>query len=304
MSLAFRDYLDTKFALDERSLNPQVRSAFLDELRQRQRFSCLDLGTGSGASIWRLLHSGLPANLEITAVDRDAEILALASRRLAILLAARDYEVMAIPGGIRAHRDRRHITIDFITANLPDFKPKARKHYDAVIAQALMDLLPPQLMARRIADWLRPEGVFYTSLNYDGNTTLFPLYPDEALEERILGAYDRSMEQRRVDGHGIGGARSGRRMHAALRQAGLEILTYGTSDWNLVPFRGVYPERESLCLTALLDMILNEAERSGEFTTDALDSWYQSRLRQIEAGELGFIVHQIDILARKPAPKT
>jgi SAM-dependent methyltransferase len=301
-TLSFRDYLDTKAALDERSLNPEVRTAFLDILRDREWLTCLDLGTGTGASLWRLLNAELFADLAITAVDRDPALLDIAFKRATVLLRARDFTVSTpAAGSIRARRETRHIAIDFITADLQHFNSaEDTGRFDAVIAHQVMDILPLRTMAERIAGWLRPRGVFYATLNYEGETALFPMYREAELEERILAVYDASMEQRRVWDQASGGARSGRRLYGALLENGLEPLAYGASDWNLTPIRRAYRDRDDLCLAALLDMIRNEAAQSGEFSGEALELWYRDRLRKMESGKLGLIVHQIDLLAEKP----
>jgi SAM-dependent methyltransferase len=301
MTLSFRDYLDIKAALDERSLNASVRSAFLHALKNREGLACLDLGVGTGASLWRLLNAGLAADLTITAVDREPELLEIAFRRAVILLGARDYP-LTLPSDacIRAQRGGRQIAIDFVTADLKDFmRTEESGLYDAVVAHHVMDLLPPSAMAERIGAWLRPRGVFYATLNYDGGTSLFPAYRDEALEGRILAAYDASMENRRVWGLASGGARSGQRLYAALLESGFEPLAYGSSDWNLTPCRRVYRDRDDICLVKLLKMIHDEAANSGEFEDRALRSWHQNRELDIACRRLGLIVHQIDLLAQR-----
>ncbi len=301
MTISFRDYLDIKSALDERSLNTQVRTAFLHSLRGREWLACLDLGVGAGASLWRLLNSDLAADLAITAVDRDPELLELAFRRTAVLLGARDFDLsMPSPDRIRARRGNRQIAIDFVSADVKDFNPSGETgHYDVVLAHHLMDLLPPGAMAERIALWLRPRGVFYATLNYDRGTALFPAYRDEALEERILAAYDASMEKRQVWGQSCGGARSGQRLYGALLENGFEPLAYGSSDWNLTPYRRVYRDRDDLCLAELLKTIHNEAVNSGEFGDGLLETWYRDRQLEINCHKLGLIIHQIDLLAQK-----
>jgi SAM-dependent methyltransferase len=302
MTISFRDYLDVKTALDERSLNPVVRTVFLDTLRGREWLTCLDLGTGTGASLWRLLNAELSAGLAITAVDRDPVLLDIAFKRTTVLLRARGFTVSTpAAGSIRARRGTCHIAIDFIAADLQHFNPvKDAGRFDAVIAHQVMDLLPPRTMAERIAGWLRPRGVFYATLNYEGETALFPVYREVELEDRILAVYDASMEKRRVWDQASGGARSGRRLYGALLENGFAPLAYGSSDWNLAPLRRAYLDRDDLCLIALLDMIRDEATQSGEFSGKALDLWYRDRLHKLENGELGLIVHQIDLLAEKP----
>lgn len=300
MSVTLRDYLDIKFALDERSLNPAVKSAFFGALRDRAALACLDIGAGSGATLWRLLNADLKAPLEVTAVDREPALLELAQRRAVTLLGARGYKVTATPGAIKAKRGRRQIAVEFIMADLEHFEHDRLGHYDAVIAHAVMDLLPPQAMAGRISGWLKPHGMFYATLNYDGGTSLWPIHRDQALEERIFCAYDAAMERRRIWDQSSGGPRTGRRLHAALLETGLDVLAYGSSDWNLAPLNRRYRDREALCLIGLLDLIRDEATKSGQFVQDELDAWHQGRLRDVRDARLGLVVHQLDFLAAKP----
>ncbi|MGZ8217732.1 class I SAM-dependent methyltransferase [Methylomagnum sp.] len=300
MSVTLRDYLDIKFALDERSLSPAVKSAFFAALRDRAALACLDIGTGTGASIWRLLNADLKARLEITAVDRDQALLELAHRRTVALLGARGFKVTASPGAIKARQGKRQVAVEFIMADLEHFEHDRLGHYDAVIAHAVMNLLPPQAMAGRISGWLKPRGVFYATLNYDGGTSLLPIYRDQALEDRVFAAFDAAMERRRVWDQSGGGARSGRRLHAALLETGLEVLAYGSSDWNLTPESRRYRDRESVCLTELLELMRNEAAQSGQFVEEELEAWYRARLRDVNDSRLGLVVHQLDFLAEKP----
>jgi hypothetical protein len=76
MHIEFADYLEAKFPLDERSLNADVRQACFERLgRKRGVLHCLDVGTGTGAMVRRLIDSGLHASFHITALDRDASLL-------------------------------------------------------------------------------------------------------------------------------------------------------------------------------------------------------------------------------------
>jgi SAM-dependent methyltransferase len=300
VDIPFHDYLEAKFALDERSLNHEVRTEFARWASGQPRLTCLDLGTGTGASVQRLLSLPTKAHLHVTAVDRDRTLLDIARAGIADLLRQKGSDVAEEPVGIRARQGQREIVVEFVCSDLRHFQPNdAPGSYDAVIAHAVMDLLPLRTMAERIARWLRAEGVFYSTINYDGETALFPIYVDEVLENRILDVYDASMEQRRIWDESSGGARSGRRLHSVLGETGFETIAYGTSDWNITPSRCAYRNRDATCLTALLNMIRDEAERSGQFSGDSLDRWYRERSERLAAGGLGLIVHQIDLLAQK-----
>lgn len=300
MSLTFGDYLDVKFGLDERSLSAEVQSVWRDEIRSREHLDILDLGSGTGATLWRLCRQTLLRSASLTALDRDPDLLAVGRRRLEVLLRARGDRVAVGSDWIRAARATGCIEIRFLTADLEHYGAMQAASHDLVIAHALLDLLPPVVLAERIGRWLRPGGLCWASLNYDGGTVLLPVYRRAELEYRILAVYDQSMERRRVWGEATGGARSGRRWHRALLDIGLEMLALGGSDWNLVPLRGAYRGREAACLEYLLDLIRAEAEASAEFDAGELDEWFADRRALLLAGQLGLICHHLDLLARKP----
>jgi ubiquinone/menaquinone biosynthesis C-methylase UbiE len=107
MLVPFAEYLEAKFALDERSLNREVRAAFLDVLRGLPRIECLDVGAGTGATFRRLLHSGLTAPLSLTALDRDRGLLDIARQDAEGRVRRARRRVLARQSaGIRRHRLR------------------------------------------------------------------------------------------------------------------------------------------------------------------------------------------------------
>jgi SAM-dependent methyltransferase len=300
MSIAFAEYLDAKYPLDERSLNRDVRAVFESALRSHSSVRVLDIGCGNGASLCRLLRAGLNGRVELTGVDRDPELLQLARSRAVHDLEMADFELSRSTEVIQARRNREAITLRFEAADLAGYETEQPGIHDAVIAQALMDLLPVKPMVERIREWLAPAGLFYASLNYDGGTVLFPAYPDDAFETALLENYDASMA-RSVGGQPCGGAHSGRRLHAALTEAGFDILALGSSDWNITPYCGAYRDADAVCLAALLDMIHGEGQRSGRFDPHQLQDWLEHRRTQLAQRKLGLIIHQIDLVAQKPA---
>jgi hypothetical protein len=82
MPVPFADYLDAKFALDERSLNRNVREAFMDALHSLPRVQCLDVGAGTCATVRRFLNTALTKPLSVTLLDRDPGLLDIARREI------------------------------------------------------------------------------------------------------------------------------------------------------------------------------------------------------------------------------
>ena len=292
----FEEYLEAKFALDERSLNASVRGALLEELQGRGHLTALDLGSGTGAMVRRLLRWFPGTDLSVTALDRNAELLATARLHIRNELQRAHFVINEHASGLCAESIGRTVSVEFACCEIGEFDRPAAS-YDLVTTHAVADLLVPVALCRRIERWLRPGGYWYASVNYDGGTFLFPSCDESDFERELLECYDRSMEARRIDGQPTGGARSGSRLVSALAASSWTTIAYGTSDWNLTPLRGVYRDCDSACLSAMLAFIHGEGEQGG-LDPVHLARWTALRARQLVRGELGMIVHQLDLLAR------
>jgi SAM-dependent methyltransferase len=295
MPVSFADYLKAKFALDERSLNREVRGAFLDALHSLPQIQCLDVGAGTCATLQRLLNSGLTTPLSLTALDRDPGLLDIARQEAEGWLRALGLDPRIEAGAIRTQGERL-MAIRFAVGELKDYQPD--RLYNVITAHAFLDIAPLPEALRLFAAWLQPGGYLYASLNYDGDTALLPVYEDADFEARLLGHYNHTMERRRVDGRATGGAYCGRRLHGLLPEYGFDILAYGSSDWNIAPFLGEYRDSDAVCLNALLEMIRAEGQSSGLFQQDQLERWREDRLQLLRRRRLGLIIHQLDLLAR------
>lgn len=298
-AIPFADYLDAKFALDERSLNEDVRVLLSSRLRDRSRLSCLDVGSGTGAMVRRLLRLCHVPELLITVLDCDRDILATARRRITSELQQMRLSVDENGAALRGESVGRSVVVDFVACRVAEFSPPAFR-YDLITAHAFVDLVGVESSLQRFDQWLWPGGLLYCTLNYDGRTSLFPPFEEAEFERELLSAYHESMECRRVDGEATGGAWSGSRLIAGLSQQRWELLAYGSSDWNLTPAAGRYRDRDKVCIQAVLEFIRLEAERA-RLDTEALSRWWMARNGQLRAETLGVIVHQLDVLAAKRA---
>lgn len=300
MNIDFAEYLSAKYPLDERSLNGEVRQALEDALAHRENLACLDIGTGTGAMLRRLIDGQAQGFLSLTGLDINAELLSIARREMKRLLRQKGYRLSIEGARMIAARNFRKIAIDYIHCPLWDFNPaRSKRPYDLITAHAFMDMVPLERALMRLADWLGEGGLFYATLNYDGETAFFPPYEDEAFEMQVLAEYDASMEKRHLQGERIGGAKAGRRLHGALEKTGFLIIAYGSSDWNITPYRGHYRDQDEKVLKDLLIMMRQEGTRQPAIDQNELKRWYAERCRLLEENRLGLIVHQLDILARR-----
>ncbi len=295
MPLAFAEYLQAKFDLDERSLNPEVRAAFLQVLHGLAEVRCIDVGAGTGATARRLLAAGLSTPLALTALDRDPLLLDIAREDALQGLQASGRRAFIETGEVHATEEPRTM-LRFLACEFQDHQPEQR--CNVITAHAFLDMVPLADALARFATWLEPGGHLYATLNFDGDTTLLPTSDDATFEATLIAHYHDTMERRRMDGRAIGGAFSGRRLHRLLPAHGFDILACGSSDWSITPYLGAYRGGDADCLRALLDMMAGEAQRSGLFDPARLGRWREERMQCLREHRLGLIAHQLDLLAR------
>jgi SAM-dependent methyltransferase len=299
----FQQYLEAKRLLDIRSLNRRVLRAFKSRLERMPDASVIDLGTGTGLMIRSLIGFRLRGDVYLCGVDRDEISLKAALGFLEGDLRSAGYRGVSVGrDSCRAVNEEATVRIDMKTGDVLEPNPAWIPHgisFSAVTANAFMDLLPLDAAVRRIRDLLLPHGLFYSTINYDGTTTLLPPYGDRGLEKRLFEIFNESMEQRRVLGAATGGARTGSRLFSTLAEGGFKIIAWGSSDWTVLPRDGRYPQGEDRFLRSILAMIHGEGAGSGLLPGEGLDLWLLTRLRELEEGILSFMNHQTDILARR-----
>jgi SAM-dependent methyltransferase len=318
-SFDYPAYLEAKYTIDSASLNASVFAQFRGRLRHTINPRILDLGTGTGAMLRRLLELELAGQVQLIGLDQEEQNLAAGVYRIEQALRSGGYSIgeqrqSPEAKSIRGSRRDGEIRIELLRGDLLDPRTTGKlEPFDCITAHAFMDLMPLKRALTIIRTLLTADGVFYSTLNYDGLTVLLPEFENPGFERRLLQIYDRSMERRRSAGRKTGGSMSGRRLYGALLAGGFAILGMGSSDWNVFPSEGVYTEEQRLFLTAMLSMIEGEARRlrrrsgagraaGGDPIVDPqlLADWYADRLEAVQNNRLSLLVHQLDLLA-KPA---
>ena len=317
LTVDFPAYLEAKFAIDSASLNRELYAMFCDHLKNKIDPRVLDLGTGTGAMLRRILSLNLQGRVHLVGLDQDQENLIAASDRTEKALRDSGFRVQGtkLDGRmtqIRAGKPNVELRIDLLWGDLLDWRKieQIEEHtFDCITAHAFMDLMSLKSALAGIRHLLKSEGLFYSTLNYDGQTVFLPQYGEPGVEQRLLHVYNRSMEDRRTRGKKTGGCLSGRRLYQALIEEGWTILGMGSSDWNLFPSGGQYSAEEKLFLVSILNMIARQAleelsprataggVRSGFVDEKTLADWYRRRIEAVQSARLALVVHQLDMLA-------
>ena len=297
---SFPHYLAAKRSVDDRALNRNVWDALAAALASRRyalgRPLCvLEAAAGIGTMLQRALDWQLfgaqPATpehtaghtVEYTALDASAENIAAAQQNL-----------VDLPSWCRMRLQ---------TADIFDFCGRAeeQERYDLLIAHAFLDLLDLPTALPRLRRLLRPNGLFYFTINFDGATILQPTI-DPAFDARIEAAYHRTMDERVTDGRRSGDSRAGRHLFGLLPAAGYHIQAAGSSDWVVHPTGtpGAYPADEAYFLHFIVHTmhgaLRGEPAVASPASAQAFEEWIAARHAQIERGELVYIAHQLDFM--------
>lgn len=302
--IEFEKYLEAKYAVDSRSIDQQTFAEFVRILHTQKNPVLVDLGTGTGAMIRRILSAYVPHGSHFVGVDVSQDNLSAATAMVEQSLRKAGFEVRSgSKNELLAEKPGNRVMADMIRGDLFDECVQDRlaaAHPTAVSAHAFMDLVPLHPAVDFIARILRPGGVLYMSLNYDGVTSLFPAYENPQFESRLLKVYDRSMDDRTLRGSPTGGSRTGRTLYDVCVAHGLEVVGIGPSDWTVFPWNGVYRDGEEMFLLAVLAMMYQEGLRHDELERTEMDRWYEHRLNAVFGSTLALITHQLDVLACHP----
>ena len=299
----FSRYLASKRTVDDRALNRQVWQTLADavvaELPPDRPLRVLEVGAGIGTMVERCVEWGLFTRsgsykrsqgggartfaVDYTAIDSEESNIEVARRRLAHLTSGEE-------SGLRVRLQ---------TANLYEFAARRenRQRFDLIIAHALLDLLHLPTALPILLQMVRPAGLFYFSINFDG-ATLFVPEVDPGLDGRIEALYHRSMDTRMTDGQPSGDSRTGRRLFHALRGCGAEVLAAGSSDWVVHAVGGAYRADEAYFLGCILHFVEATLRGHAELDDGEFEDWLAVRRRQVVRGELVYVAHQLDYCGR------
>ena len=297
----FIRYLAAKQGLDDRSLNRQVWDTLAQAVQDRADSAplrVLEVGCGIGTMVERLLDWGLLTRAAYTGIDREAGLIRAAAERLHGYAAARQASLIEASGGVmRFSTPAQDVRITLEAADLFDFldREPGKSTWDLLVAHAFLDLIDLPTALPRLLSRLAPGGLFYFSLNFDG-ATIFepPIDPD--LDARIEALYHRTMDRRRCQGRPSGSSRTGRRLFRGLKEAGARVAAAGSSDWVVFPGPDGYPGDEAYFLHFIIDTIDQALCGNPELDRSHFQTWIAQRHRQIEARELIYIAHQLDVM--------
>ena len=287
-------YLAAKTTVDDRALNRQVL-AELCRLMPAGSLRVLEAGAGLGTMVGRLLDWGVVGAGEYVLLDADRQLLDCSRRWLRDWAAERGVRSELLPDGLQLGELR----VRLVHAELGGYLEAAHgEPADVLIANAVLDLVDVPAVLPGLLRLLVPGGVYWFTINYDGESIFAPGHPHD---DQVMRAYHRDMDERIR--YGLAGeSRTGRHLYHHLRDAGAPVLAAGSSDWVVYPAPdGNYPADEAYFLRSILHTI-RDALRNRQDRVEQADlaDWLAVRCRQLAAGELVYIAHQLDFVGRSP----
>ncbi|WP_050032909.1 hypothetical protein [Halorubrum halophilum] len=326
---AFRRYLRAKRTVDDRALDRRLVGILRERLADRAAATegplrVLEVGAGIGTMVARLIDWEVlpPGETRYVAVDRDAGTLAGLDPFLREWAAGRDEPVSvaeAADGGetdaVVVETNSRVVQVESVAADAVAYAAERPGEFDALIGMALLDVLDLTGL-ETLLDALAPGGTYYFPITFDGGTRFRPFHPADRAIERRYHAH--------MDAKPGGSSRAGGDALARLRGIeGASLLGAAGSDWVVRPVEGAdrqtapespYPGDEAFFLRYILDTVEEAIGEVIEGTVEGpsartlseddedpaaeLDAWLARRRRQVDAGELVYLTHQLDLLGR------
>ncbi|MBN1218883.1 MAG: methyltransferase [Anaerolineae bacterium] len=303
---SFTRYLAAKKSVDDRALNRHVGESLRQALRpttMETPLQVLEIGAGIGTMIERTLDWNLLIHATYTAIDAESDNIAEARRRLPDWGNKEGFAVTDDEQRIRLQREGQEVTVILEAIDLFDFMTRERgqRTWDLLIAHAFVDLVDVPATLPRLLFLLRPGGLLYFTIVFDGVTILQPDI-NPAFDAHIERLYHQTMDERLVNGRPSGDSQSGRHLFQHLQAAGVKLLDAGSSDWVVFPGPQGYPADEAYFLHFIIHTMHTALTGYPDLDEDRFNHWIARRHAQIEQGSLVFIVHQLDFLGRKPPP--
>jgi len=299
----FIRYLSAKKSVDDRSLNRTVWQELTGAVSSRgedEPLRVLEIGGGIGTMIARTADWGLLKRAECTVLDAMPENIAHAGSYLRAWADRSGYRFeQGDPSEIRLTATDREIMVKLETGDVFHFLSDRGNEpgWDLLIANAFLDLVDVPSALPDLLSLLRPKGLFYFTINFDG-TTIFEPEIDPALDEQIQALYHRTMDERIIQGRPSGDSRTGRHLFEYIRRAGAELLAAGASDWVVFAGADGYPEDEEFFLHFIVHTVGCALENHPELDSKRFEQWLHERHDQVERRILVYIAHQMDFVGR------
>ena len=296
---SFPRYLTSKKTVDDRALNRVVIDTFRDRLKLigADYPNFLEIGAGIGSMIDRLVDWNIVKKGRYVALDSMEENIVEARRRILEWASARKFQTsIHDDGAIRIFSKAGiDLRVEFVNQDIFDYINSMAdgQKFDALLSNAFLDLIDIKSQLPSIMGLLKPDGVYYFTINFDG-ATVFQPETDPELDARIERLYHQTMDDRITKGAKSGDSRAGRHLFNHLLSNGCSVLEVGASDWVVTPVQSGYRYDEEYFLRFIVETVGAALKNNPGVSGDDLNQWMEIRREQIKRRELFYMAHQLD----------
>ena len=299
----FTRYLSAKKTVDDRALNKTVLQSLVAELsalQEKEPVRVLEIGAGIGTMVERALEWGIVRRAAYTALDAERENISEATMRLPAWARHNGFHVSPDSAPeIELKKDHVEVSVSLVQADVFEFMAGCadRGTWDVLIANAFLDLVDVPNTLPDLFALLKPGGLFYFSITFDGGTILQPEL-DPLMDAQVESLYHECMDRRIICGKVSGDSRTGRHFFHHARAARATILAAGSSDWVVYAGPEGYPADEAFFLHFIINTIAGALADHPDLDRKRFERWIQQRHAQIDEGSLVYIAHQMDFLGK------
>jgi SAM-dependent methyltransferase len=263
-------YLESKRSVDDRALSRRVRERLLSDLPANP--SIVEAGCGTGVTVSRLRswgidsgrYLGIDTDERIVAFARDVRPKALRRRGCSVIDPTDSLDFLpADSDGTDPDFTVADLDVSFATGDALDTL-EAVSDCDLVVAQAFADLVPLSRFVSAVESALRPGGLAYVPITFDGGTIFQPDHPADDTVER---AYHAAIDAR--PGRDV---RAGRHLVDLFGRRPGTLVDVDSSDWIVRPRGSRYPADERYFLSRILGFV----EEAVGSSSRSVDLWKKS----------------------------
>lgn len=292
----FERYLAAKRSVDDRALDRRVLEELQTALSQRAStldgdLHVLEVGAGIGTMLTRFLEWDLlpTGTIQYTAVDLNSETVDALVPHCRAWAEDRAVSVTDTDPLVIESDDRR-VEITTAVGDAGAYAAERPDEFDLLVGVAFLDIFDLDNLGT-LLETLSPGGLYYFPITFDGATRFLPSHP---ADEHVLGRYHDHMDQKPG-----GTSRAGQAVVERLqREQGTTILAVAGSDWFVRPVEGAYPDDEAYFISHILDTVESAVGELSDTDPAVLSGWLDSRREQLDAAELSYLTHQLDVCGR------
>ncbi len=296
-------YLAAKKSVEDRCLNGHVLSSLTQAVRDLKKYplKVVEMGSGIGGMVERSLEWGLFDHADYIGFDFYPDNINLAQDCVHEWATKNGCErINCGDHGLRIRSSEKDISITFESRDAFEFV-KANPHScDLLIANSFLDLIDFDTDFPVMLSVLKPGGLFYFAVNFDGATILEPEI-DPPLDSLIESLWHEDMDTRIENDKPAGDSRCGRHFFGHARRHNASILAAGASDWTVFPHADGYPADEAYFLHFIIYTIYRALRDDPRLDSKMFEAWIEKRHAQVDEHKLVYIAHQLDFLGRGPS---